>query len=90
MNGPARVGLATTAITFLVGIWVFLAPFIVGYQDVGRDWIDATKNDMSTGGALVAVSALTLLLFLAFGLRDAVRASECRKAEAGKTEETAG
>ena len=81
MNAPARVGMVTTVITFLAGIWVFLAPFIVGYQKVGQDWIDATKNDMWTGGALIAVSAIALLLFLSFGLRDAVRAAERREAD---------
>jgi hypothetical protein len=53
-----------------------LAPFIVAYQKVGQDWVDATKNDLWTGGALIAISTLTLLLFAAFALRDAARAAE--------------
>ena len=81
MNTPARVGLVTTVLAFLVGIWVFLAPFVVEYQKVGQDWIDATKNDLWTGGALVAISALTLLLFTAFALRDAALDAERRKAK---------
>ena len=76
MAPQARVGLITTVIGFLAGIWLFLAPFIVEYQKVGQDWIDATKNDLWTGGALMAISALTLLLFAAFALRDAARAAE--------------
>ena len=72
----ARVGLIVTAIGFLTGIWLFLAPFIVEYQKVGQDWTDATKNDLWTGGALIAISALTLILFAAFALRDAARAVE--------------
>jgi hypothetical protein len=79
MNTPARVGLVTTVLAFLVGIWVFLAPFVVEYQKVGQDWIDATKNDLWTGGALVAISALTLLLITAFALRDAALDAERRK-----------
>jgi hypothetical protein len=43
---------------------------------VGQDWTDATKNDLWTGGALIAISALTLILFAAFALRDAARAVE--------------
>jgi hypothetical protein len=76
MVPQARIGLIVTAIGFFAGIWLFLAPFIVEYQKVGQDWIDATKNDLWTGGALIAISALTLILFSAFALRDAARAAE--------------
>jgi hypothetical protein len=76
MAPQARGGLIVTIVGFFVGIWLFLAPFLVEYQKVGQNWIDATKNDLWTGGALMAISALTLLLFAAFALRDAVRAAE--------------
>jgi hypothetical protein len=76
MAPQARIGLIVTAIGFFAGIWLFLAPFIVEYQKVGQDWIDATKNDLWTGGALIAISALTLILFSAFALRDAAHAAE--------------
>ena len=78
MAPQARIGLIVTAIGFFAGIWLFLAPFIVEYQKVGQDWIDATKNDLWTGGALIAISVLTLLLFAAFALRDAASAAEQR------------
>ncbi|HKH57263.1 MAG TPA: hypothetical protein VKA20_01895 [Rubrobacter sp.] len=76
MTSQARIGLIVTAIGFSTGIWLFLAPFIVEYQKVGQDWTDATKNDLWTGGALIAISALTLILFAAFALHDAARAVE--------------
>jgi len=76
MAPQARGGLIVTVIGFSAGIWLFLAPFLVEYQKVGQDWIDATRNDLWTGGALIAISALTLLLFAAFALRDAARAVE--------------
>ncbi len=76
MTPQARGALVTTVIGFFAGIWLIFAPFIVEYQKVGEDWIDATKNDLWTGGALIAISALTLLLFAAFALRDAARAVE--------------
>ena len=76
MAPQARVGLITTVIGFFAGIWLFLAPFIVEYQKVGQDWIDATRNDLWTGGALIAISALTLILFAGFALRDAARDAE--------------
>jgi hypothetical protein len=71
MNAQARIGLVTTILTFLGGVWLFMAPFLVEYQEVGEDWIRATRNDLWTGGALMAISALTLFLFTAFALRDA-------------------
>ena len=80
MAPQARVGLIAPVIGFFTGIWLFLAPFIVEYQKVGQDWVDATKNDLWTGGALIAISALTLILFGAFALRDAARAAEQKNA----------
>ena len=80
MAPQARGGLIVTAVGFFAGVWLFLAPFLVEYQKVGQDWIDATKNDLWTGGALMAISALTLLLFAAFALRDAIRAAEQKNA----------
>jgi hypothetical protein len=76
MAPQARGGLIVTVIGFFAGVWLFLAPFIVEYQKVGQDWTDATKNDLWAGGALIAISALTLILFAAFALRDAARAVE--------------
>ena len=82
MTPQARIGLVTTVLTFLGGVWLFAAPFIVEYQEVGEDWIRATKNDLWVGGILMAISALTLFLFVAFALRDAaIRADERRRAE---------
>ena len=78
MAPQARVGLIATVIGFFTGIWLFLAPFVVEYQKVGQDWIDATRNDLWTGGVLIAISALTLILFGAFALADAARAAEQR------------
>lgn len=88
MSAQARFGLITTAVMFVAGVWLFLAPFIVEYQKVGQDWIDATKNDLWTGGVLISVSVLTLVLFFAFALRDAISkkaapdASEAEQTEA--------
>jgi hypothetical protein len=80
MAPQARGGLIVTFVGFFVGVWLFLAPFLVEYQKVGQDWIDATKNDLWTGGVLMAISALTLLLFAAFALRDAAHAAEQKSA----------
>lgn len=80
-NHRAHIGIIASVLTFITGVWIFVAPFIVEYQKVGQDWIEATRNDLWTGGALMAISALTLLLFAAFALRDAaIRAAERRAA----------
>jgi hypothetical protein len=81
MSPQGRIGLITTVLTFLGGVWIFVAPFIVKYQKVGEEWIDATRNDLWVGGILIAVSALTLFLFAAFALRDAAREAQRRRAE---------
>ncbi len=81
MTPQARIGIVTTILAFIGGVWLFLAPFIVQYQEVGEDWITATKNDLWAGGVLMAVSVLTLFIFAALALRDAVaRAEERRRA----------
>ena len=82
MSPQARIGLITTFLAFIGGVWLFLAPFIVKYQEVGEKWIGATKNDMWAGGALMAIAALTLFLFIAFALRDAAVRAEERRREA--------
>jgi hypothetical protein len=73
-----KAALAITVIAFAAGIWLFLAPFIVDYQNDWKTLIDATKSDMWTGGALVGIATLTLLLFPAFALRDADHESRRR------------
>ena len=32
MNPQQRIGLITTMLTFVAGIWLFLAPFVMEYQ----------------------------------------------------------
>jgi hypothetical protein len=78
MTPQSRVGLATTVLSFIGGVWLFLAPFIVEYQEVGEDWIRATRNDLWTGGLLMAISALALFTFVAFALRDAAASADKR------------
>jgi len=79
MTAQARLGLATTVLSFIGGVWLFLAPFIVEYQEVGEDWIRATRNDLWTGGILMAISALALFIFVAFALRDAAARADKRR-----------
>lgn len=87
MTSGARLGLATTVLAFLGGVWLFLAPFVLGYQEVGEDWTMATRNDLWAGGVLIAISALTLFIFAALALRDVARAAERRRAEDSRSKE---
>lgn len=73
LNNKFIAGVVTTILTFMSGIWVFLAPFIVDYQDNWKSLIDATKNDFLSGGALVAISAITFIAVVALALRGALK-----------------
>ena len=80
MKPQAKAGLAAIVIMFLAGIWLFVAPLIVDYQNDWNTLADPTKNDMWSGGVLITIAALTLLLFAAFALRDAAQAAARRRA----------
>lgn len=82
MKPQARAGLAAIVIMFAAGIWLFVAPLIVDYQNDWKTLADSTTNDMWSGGVLVAIAALTLILFAAFALRDASHAAARRRASA--------
>jgi H+/Cl- antiporter ClcA len=81
-----KAALVSTVVAFAAGIWLFLAPFIVDYQNHWKTLIDATKSDMWTGGALVGIASLALLLFLAFALRDAAHEARRRLFEQSRGE----
>lgn len=51
------------------GIWLIVAPYVVGYQPNGRDWTLATQADLVAGAIVLGVSLLTLGGYLAASLR---------------------
>jgi protein-S-isoprenylcysteine O-methyltransferase Ste14 len=77
---------ATTILTFFVGLWLFFAPFAIGYQPTGHHWSEATRNSLWIGAGLVFFSGLTLILYWAFALRDASRAALVRQEAEGHDE----
>ncbi len=87
MGGRLRVGLATTILTLVGGMWVFFAPFVVGYQKVGAHWTEATRTQMWTGGVLTVLSMLALLFFAVFAIRDAALAAERRRRQETESSE---
>lgn len=60
--GKYICGMAASLIIFLAGGWLILAPFALGYQPYGADWVSQTTNSFVVG-ICVAVVAL-----IAFGL----------------------
>jgi hypothetical protein len=69
---PFIAGFAGGAIVTLIGIWLAVAPFAVGYQPDGADWVDATIIGVATGVALIVLGLVTIVV-LAVGLRDEAR-----------------
>lgn len=65
------------------GVWLIVAPFIVGYQQRGDDWMLATQSDVITGVVVVGVSLLTLGGCLGLQLRARLRAAMAASVESG-------
>ena len=58
--GKYICGMVASLIIFLAGGWLILAPFALGYQQYGADWVSQTTNDFVVGIS-VAVVALVVL-----------------------------
>jgi hypothetical protein len=67
-------GMVASLIVFLAGGWLILAPFALGYQPYGADWVSQTTNDFATG-IPVAVVALVSFAFFFLSLLGALRAT---------------
>jgi len=67
-------GMVTSLIIGLAGGWLILAPFALGYQPYGADWVSQTTNDFATG-IPVAVVALVGFAFFFVSLLSALRAA---------------
>src|SRR5437764_15103110 len=56
-------GLGASLLALLIGAWLMVAPFALGYQPYGDSWTGATTNDFWLGLAVVVVSLVGLALF---------------------------
>ena len=72
--GKYVVGLGARLLIFLAGGWLILAPFALGYQPYGADWVNQTTADFTTG-IPVAVVALVGFAFFFTSLVGALRAA---------------
>lgn len=69
---PYLAGLAGAAAVALTGVWLVVAPFAVGYQPDGADWVDATIIGVATGAGLIVLGLVTGIV-LATALRAEAR-----------------
>ena len=72
--GKYFVGMVASLLLFLAGGWLILAPFALGYQPYGADWVSQTTNNFATG-IPVAVVALVAFAFFLSALLSALRAA---------------
>src|SRR5258707_13125461 len=56
-------GMAASLIILLAGGWLILAPFTLGYQPYGADWVSQTTNDFWVGIPVPVVALLSFRLF---------------------------
>jgi len=72
--GKYLIGMGASLLLFLAGGWLILAPFALGYQPYGADWVNQTTNDFATG-IPVAVVALVAFAFFFASMLGALRAA---------------
>src|SRR5450759_3566111 len=56
-------GMTARLIIFLSGGWLILAPFALGYQPYGADWVSQTTNSFVVGICVAVVAVVALALF---------------------------
>ena len=61
--GKYLCGMAASLIIFLAGGWLILAPFALGYQPYGADWMSQTTNSFVLGICVAVVSLVAFALF---------------------------
>ncbi len=61
--GKYICGMVASLIIFLAGGWLILAPFALGYQPYGADWVSQTTNDFVTGISVAVVALASFVLF---------------------------
>ena len=61
--GKYLVGMVASLLIFLAGGWLILAPFALGYQPYGADWVSQTTNNVATGMPVALVALVAFGLF---------------------------
>ena len=73
VNPKDRIGLAVLVVMFLAGLWLMVAPFLVGYQARGGDWSNGTLNEFAVGGGLAVLALATIVWVVAGTLHELSR-----------------
>ncbi len=61
--GKYLCGMVASLIVGLSGGWLILAPFALGYQPYGANWVSQTTNDVATGIPVAVVALVSFVLF---------------------------
>jgi hypothetical protein len=61
--GKYVCGMAASLIIFLAGGWLILAPFALGYQPYGANWVSQTTNSFIMGICVAVVALISFVLF---------------------------
>jgi hypothetical protein len=69
MQARIRTAIVLSTVTGLTGVWLVLAPFILGYQPSGDPWITATTHHVATGAVLALISWTTVFTMIGGALR---------------------
>jgi hypothetical protein len=72
--GKYVCGMVASLIIFLAGGWLILAPFALGYQPYGADWVSQTTNSFVVGICVAVVALIALVLFF-YSLIGSLRAA---------------
>ncbi len=72
--GKYICGMVASLAIFLAGGWLILAPFALGYQSYGADWVSQTTNDFVVGICVAVVALIAFALFF-FSLLGSLRAA---------------
>src|SRR6266705_7168525 len=56
-------GMVASLIIGLAGGWLILAPFALGYQPYGADWVSQTTNSFVLGICVAVVALVAFVLF---------------------------
>ena len=59
------IGMVGALAGMLIGGWLMLAPFALAYQPSGADWANPTYIDFWSGLAIVVVSLIGLIMYVA-------------------------
>src|SRR5260370_42543619 len=61
--GKYLIGMVASLLIFLAGGWLIVAPFTLGFQPYGADWVSQTSNNVATG---IPVAVVALFAFAFF------------------------